>query len=391
MGEFIDGLEKLLFGEEDNSQLILTVGDTCVRHKVSRLLELRGRTCGFKDPIDGVVRRQLGCPRIFGRMEDLGLICRDAFLELVTTSGLSMPTICLCDVLALEQLCGSRRLSDGTIGSLVTLDTLVNYLRGWLTYDSTSLCCYWERAVFPVIDDKGLEPLTIRVYKMFDQLKARRPFRLSDLKSLRPWDSDEEFDSLTALYRRSVPEINAPLSVWLSILLRHRILKEGSWDEEILELDYLPSFFRQTGPMPLSSQDRLLRARRKRASDMLWLRGVAIEKELASRLRLVGKPDYIKLSSDCRSVLVRGEVIPLTPRQSHVISILADHYESETPEVGHAHIISEVYGDKTKRPLRKLFNNDRAWNLLIVDGRSKGSVQIVARPIRSIEFAMKKA
>lgn len=85
---------------------------------------------------------------------------------------------------------------------------------------------------------------------------------------------------------------------------------------------------------------------------------------------LVYSPDYrsIKLPS--------GQSFTLTDKQSQVVSILHVNLEQGTPELSSAWMIEEVYPGVAETRLRRLFNNNEAYDTIIEPGSKKGTVRL---------------
>lgn len=82
-------------------------------------------------------------------------------------------------------------------------------------------------------------------------------------------------------------------------------------------------------------------------------------------------------SPDFRSVMsADGRSFALTEKQAHVISLLYGFYEQGVPEVSQAHLIEEVYGYVSENRLKKLFDDNEAWDALIEKGRKKGLIRL---------------
>ncbi|MFZ1684777.1 MAG: hypothetical protein WAU88_11715 [Candidatus Zixiibacteriota bacterium] len=92
-------------------------------------------------------------------------------------------------------------------------------------------------------------------------------------------------------------------------------------------------------------------------------------------------PDKLNLgfqhSPDFRSIrLPNSRQLELTAKQSAVISVLCSTYCNGTPHLSQSHVIEEVYGDVSEGRLKRLFDNNEIYALLIEVGPKRGTVRI---------------
>jgi len=73
---------------------------------------------------------------------------------------------------------------------------------------------------------------------------------------------------------------------------------------------------------------------------------------------------------DFRSVRWAGELYSFTPKQAEAVEILWHHWQRGTPDVGEAHLLTEIDGG---RRLVDLFKRSPAWGSMIVRGERRGT------------------
>lgn len=84
-------------------------------------------------------------------------------------------------------------------------------------------------------------------------------------------------------------------------------------------------------------------------------------------------------SPDYRSIVLRdGQKLVLTERQAGAVRILHEAAENQTPEVSQAYVIEEVYEETGESSLKRLFNDDSLYTLLIEPGPKKGTIRLRA-------------
>lgn len=82
-------------------------------------------------------------------------------------------------------------------------------------------------------------------------------------------------------------------------------------------------------------------------------------------------------SPDFRSVaLPNGRTITLTDRQAQVVQLLYQNLASGTPELSQAYIINEVYPGVSENRLKRLFDDNEVFDVLIEPGSKKGVVRL---------------
>lgn len=80
---------------------------------------------------------------------------------------------------------------------------------------------------------------------------------------------------------------------------------------------------------------------------------------------------------DCRAVMTPwGERFSFTSKQAEVMQELYRALLIGTWEVSQSRLISQVYGLHQKGKLKKLFDNDQAWNAMIESGIKKGLIRL---------------
>ncbi len=92
----------------------------------------------------------------------------------------------------------------------------------------------------------------------------------------------------------------------------------------------------------------------------------------------LSEDDSFRHSVDFRSVYWRGEVFSFTTQQAQVIEMLYQAYINKTPEVSHKYILEEIGtpSSKLKDTFRKHPGFHPAWNSLIIQGKTKGTVRL---------------
>lgn len=80
---------------------------------------------------------------------------------------------------------------------------------------------------------------------------------------------------------------------------------------------------------------------------------------------------------DFRSVVAaNGKPFILTAKQAAVIKLLHESYVNATPDLSQGYLIEEGYGSVKENNLKKLFDENEAWEALIESGKRKGLVRL---------------
>lgn len=82
-------------------------------------------------------------------------------------------------------------------------------------------------------------------------------------------------------------------------------------------------------------------------------------------------------SPDFRSITLPDDrQLSLTERQAEVISRLYENLENGTPELSQSFLVEEVYPGVSEKRLRRLFNDNEVYDLLIESGSKRGLVRL---------------
>jgi hypothetical protein len=76
----------------------------------------------------------------------------------------------------------------------------------------------------------------------------------------------------------------------------------------------------------------------------------------------------------CRSILWFGQHYAFTDTQGCIVEMLWDAWEKGTPDVSQVTLLEKA-GSETKR-LSKLFHRNKAWRVLIVAGKTRGTFRL---------------
>lgn len=103
-----------------------------------------------------------------------------------------------------------------------------------------------------------------------------------------------------------------------------------------------------------------------------------LKPNLSESIEVAAQPTkrQILFGPDFRSINMDGKEFVATPKQASVLSYMFDQRKLGTRTLGVSTVLMEVYSKSKEKNLRKLFDKNELYDLLIEEGTSKGTVRL---------------